>query len=124
FNTSRCYELASLWDGRIHYRLGYVGNFEYNHQINLRLENAAYTFAIWANAGVANRFEFPFSVKTEKKIAFIRFKNPEQHFLLAWQVNIPLAGVITRPNFSGIRHFANGEFTSNLFREMGDHLQF
>ncbi|HYV94230.1 MAG TPA: hypothetical protein VE978_20815 [Chitinophagales bacterium] len=32
--------------------------------------------------------------------------------------------MITRPNFAGIRHFANGEFLSNLFREMNDHVQF
>jgi hypothetical protein len=122
-NTSRCYELATLANHRIHYRLGYNGNFEYNHQINLRLENSAYTFAIWANAGVANRFEFPFVLPANRKIGFIHFHNPEQHFLLAWQLNIPVATVITRPNFAGIRHFANGEFLSNLFREMNDHVQ-
>lgn len=121
--TSRSYELASFWDGRILYRLGYSGNFECNHQANLRLENAAYTFAIWANAGVANRFEFPFKMEAEKKIGFFRFRK-EQYFLLGWQVNIPLAGVITRPNFAGIRHFANGEFLSNLYREMSDHVRF
>jgi hypothetical protein len=88
------------------------------------LENSAYTFAIWANVGVANRFEFPFTIKTEKKVAFLHFKNPRQHFLLSWQLNMPLAGLITRPNFAGIRHFANGEFLSNLFREMNDHVQF
>ncbi|HYV94231.1 MAG TPA: hypothetical protein VE978_20820 [Chitinophagales bacterium] len=82
FNTSRCYQLASFWNdrihtcNRIHYRIGYNGNFEYNHQINLRLENSAYTFAIWASAAVANRFEFPFTIKTEKKFAFIHFRNP------------------------------------------------
>ncbi|MFI5135778.1 MAG: hypothetical protein ACHQD9_07995 [Chitinophagales bacterium] len=123
FNTSRCWNLASLWNDRIHYRLGYAGSFDYNHQINLRLENAAYTFAIFANGGVANRFEFPFIVKTEKNFWFIHFNNPQQHFLLSWQLNVPIIGAITRPNFAGIRHFANGEFTSNLFREMGTHLQ-
>jgi len=123
FNTSRCWNMTSLWNDRIHYKLGYAGSFDYNHEINLRLENAAYTYAIWVNGGIANRFEFPFAVKTEKKFWFIHFNNPQQNFLLSWQLNLPLIGLITRPNYAGIRHFANGEFTSNLFREMSDHLQ-
>ncbi|MEO5675370.1 MAG: hypothetical protein ABIQ74_12055 [Chitinophagales bacterium] len=124
FNTSRCYEPSAFWDSRIHYRVGYDANFEYNHQINLRLENSAYTFAIWTTAAIANRFEFPFIIKTERNFGFIHFRKPKQHFLLNWQVNIPLFGMITRPNFAGIRHFANGEFVSNLAREMNDHIHF
>ena len=124
FNTSRTWNMASLWKGRIQYKLGYNGCFEYNHQINLRLENAAYTYAIWVNGGVANRFEFPFTVKTEKKFWFIQFKQPEQRLRLNWQLNLPLAGMITRPNYAGIRHFANGEFLNPLYSEMEQHLQF
>ncbi len=123
-NTSRCYELLTFGNSRIHYRLGYDAAFEYNHLVNLRFDNSAYTFAIWANAAVANTLEFPFTIKTERKIGFIHFKNPEQHFLLHWQVNVPVAGAITRPNFAGIRHFANGEFLNNLFREMNHQVAF
>jgi len=124
FNTSRTWNVSSLWKNRIQYKLGYAGSFEYNHQINYRLENAAYTFAIFVNGGVANRFEFPFTIKTEKKFWFIHFKQPEQRFNLNWQLNVPLIGLITRPNYAGIRHFANGEFLSNLYREMEDHIEF
>ena len=121
-NTSRTWDIASFLHDRVHYALGYTAAINYHHQINNRLVNSSYTFAIWANAGVVNRFEFPFSIKTEKKWWFIRFNKPEQHLLLSYQLNIPLAGMITRPNFAGIRHFANGEFT--VLDEMGNHLQF
>lgn len=124
FSTSRVWNVAGIRQNRIRYRLGYSGNFNYNHQINYRLGNAAYTYAIFFNGGVANRFEFPFTLKTEKKWWFVKFRQPEQHFNLNWQVNIPLAGAITRPNYAGIRHFANGEFSSNLSREMTDHIEF
>lgn len=124
FSTSRVWNTGSIWQNRIRYRLGYCGNFDYNHQINYRLGNAAYTYAIFLNGGVGNRFEFPFTLKTEKKFWIVKFKQPEQHFNLNWQLNVPLAGAITRPNFAGIRHFANGEFSSNLSREMTDHLEF
>jgi len=43
---------------------------------------------------------------------------------LNWQLNIPLIGMITRPNFAGIRQFANGEFSSNLTSEMAHNLEF
>ena len=64
------------------------------------------------------------SLKTEKKFWFIHFKQPEQRFNLNWQLNVPLIGLITRPNYAGIRHFANGEFLSNLYREMEYHIEF
>jgi len=121
--NSNCYQLTNFFQNKVRYRLGYSANFEYNHQINLRLENAAYTFAIWVNGGVANRFEFPFAIPTEKKIGFIRFRQPRQNLLLSWQVNLPLITLITRPNLSGIRHFANGEFINPLLDEMADHLK-
>jgi hypothetical protein len=124
FNTSRTWNVAQFWKNRIQYRFGYSGNFHYNHQINDRLQNSAYTFAIWLNGGLANRFEFPFTLNTEKKWWFIRFHQPQQSLRLSWQLNLPLLGVITRPNYAGIRHFANGEFLSNLSREMRDHAEF
>lgn len=124
FNTSRVWNTATLWNGRISYRLGYMASFDYNHQINYRLGNAAYTYAIFLNGGVGNRFEFPFTIKTEKKFWFVKFNQPEQHLRLSWQFDVPLVGMITRPNYAGIRHFANGEFSSNLSREMTDHLEF
>ena len=123
-NTSRVYNLHKPILNYVNWKAGYLVNMEYTHRLNDKFQNAAYTFDIWANAGVANRFEFPFSIKTERKLLFIHFRNPEQNFMLSWQVNVPLLGAITRPNYSGIRHFANGAFFSNLFREMEDNLEF
>lgn len=123
-NTSRAYYTRTLLNNKINWGLGYNVNAEYTHRLNEKFQNSAYTFDIWANAGIANRFEYHFAIKTERKILFMRLRQPEQYLMIGWQVNIPLAGVITRPNYAGIRHFANGAFLSNLYREMKNNAEF
>jgi hypothetical protein len=124
FNTSRTWHLAEIIHREVQYSFGYAVNGEYTQRVNEKFGNASYTFDIWLNGGIANRFEFPFSIKTEKDLWFIHFNQPLQNFRLSWQLNVPLAGIITRPNYAGMTHFANGEFISNLTREFGDNLQF
>ncbi|MBA2407276.1 MAG: hypothetical protein H0V65_04700 [Chitinophagales bacterium] len=123
-NTSRTWHVKDLVKQRIRWSTGYLVNAEYTHRFNEKFQNAAYAYDIWSNAGLSNRFEYKFKLKTGEKILFVNFKNPEQKFQIGWQLGIPLAGAITRPNYAGIRHFANGAFLSNLSREMKTNLEF
>lgn len=123
-NTSRTWQLAEMIHQRVDWKLGYIVNAEYTHRVNEKFGNAAYMYDIWLNAGVANRLEFPFIIKTENKFLFFHFRQPEQHFQLNWQVNLPVLGIITRPNYSGFGNFASGGSVNVILEEMINNVEF
>ena len=123
-NTSRTWQVKDFIRQRLRWSVGYLVNAEYTHRFNEKFQNAAYAYDIWSNAGLSNRLEYKFKLKTGERFLFVNFRNPEHKFLIGWQLGIPLAGAITRPNYAGIRHFANGAFLDNLYREMNANLTF
>ncbi|MBA3647498.1 MAG: hypothetical protein H0W62_02935 [Chitinophagales bacterium] len=124
FNTSRCWELKKIMRERITWQLGYNVTVGYSHELNIKFQNSQYVFGLWTNAGIANRFAYSFDIKGEKQLWFIHFRKPDYPFEINWQLNVPLVGAITRPNYAGILHFANGDFAQDFIRMMKDNANF
>jgi hypothetical protein len=123
-NFGRCFTIDSIIHKKISWQLGYTVELQYFQFVNTKFENSAYSFAIWANAGLCNRFVFPFAINTSHDWWFIHFRNAKQYCSVVWQLNVPVAGVITRPNYAGIEHFANGVVVNDALDEIFQNIRF
>lgn len=112
------YYLRSFAKDRINWYIGPEFNINGHFRINQKYGNSAFTFDSYAGAGVATRFEMPFSWKG-RNYRFLgkERKRRNRNLLLSWQLSTPIASLLIRPTYTTITNFIDPGLQAKITRE-------
>jgi len=104
------YRLKRLMNEKINWYLGPEFNINGHFRVNYKYDNSALTFDNYYGAGIATRFEFPFSWKSRtSKFLWMNIHRRDRALRLSWQISTPLLSYLIRPTYVTITNFIDPE---------------
>jgi hypothetical protein len=112
------YYLRSFAKDKINWYIGPEFNINGHFRINYKYGNSAFTFDNYNGAGIATRFEIPFSWKSsEFKFLGMNFRRRDRNLRLSWQLSTPVVSFIIRPSYVTITNFIDPELQAKITSE-------
>lgn len=112
------YYLRSFSKERINWYIGPEFNINGHFRINYKYGNSAFTFDNYNGAGIATRFEFPFSWKGRKYRFLGKDRNRrDRNLRLSWQLSTPVVSFVIRPTYVTITNFIDPELQTKITSE-------
>lgn len=112
------YYLQSFAKKRINWYIGPEFNLNGHFRINNKYGNSAFTFDSYAGAGIATRFELPFSWKGRTYRFLGKDRNRRNRDLrLSWQLSTPVVSFLVRPTYVTVTNFIDPELQTKITKE-------
>jgi len=112
------YYIRSFANDRINCYIGPEFNINGHFRINNKYGNSAFTFDSYAGAGVATRFELPFSWKGRSyKFLGMDCKRRSRNLLVSLQLSTPVVSLLIRPTYTTITNFIDPELQTKITNE-------
>lgn len=115
------YNVMKLANERINWYVGPELNINGHFRVNYKYGNSAFTFDNYYGAGVATRFELPFSWSGRNvKCWFMNFKRRDRDLRLSWQLSMPIVSYMVRPTYVTITNFIDPNLQGKITSEHTD----
>ncbi len=112
------YRLRPIVNEKINWYLGPEFNINGHFRVNYKYGNSALTFDNYYGLGVATRFEYPFSWKSNSfKFLGINFNRRDRDLRLSWQVSTPVLSYLIRPTYVTITNFIDPDLRTKITDE-------
>ncbi len=112
------YRLRTIVNDKINWYIGPEFNINGHFRVNYKYDNSALTFDNYYGAGIATRFEFPFSWKSRtSKFLSMNLHRRDRDLRLSLQLSTPVFSYLIRPTYVTITNFIDPEKRTTISDE-------